>query len=212
VIYLTHARLMAESENSVQMHAAVGEGVEHRVCAQVVADKPRYALWLSRHDRSMTRVASLRERNRQVTDLRAVVVAQIHRTALVRYFREYRITGESREQTLSEYYRAWDPRRAIVAEHKAYLVSASTQYSALDLLDLADDRRGLDMLRRYEVVYGHFFSMFCDQARATDNNKIYLLESLIPEIRQNATRMRQRILAGELLPSRRFAAFERAGS
>lgn len=61
----------------------------------------------------MTRVAGVRNHDRQITSLRAVAVEQIHRTALVRYLREYRIMGERRNQTLCAFYSMRDPRRAV---------------------------------------------------------------------------------------------------
>lgn len=200
---------MAESENSVHLHARLGEGISKSVCSQVVADKPRYSLWISRHDLRMTRVASARQRDRQLVGLRGVGVEQIHRTALVRYLREYQVTGSRRDETLRDFYNAWDPQRAVLAEHKGYIIAASSQFCAFDLLEMAGDTRGLDMLQRYEAVYGHFFSMFCDQARAVRRGKLYLLDGLVPEIRDNANKLRERILSGLLLPSRRYAGIER---
>lgn len=200
---------MTESENSLHLHAELGEGVSKSVCSQVVADESRYSLWISRHDLRMTRVASAYKRDRQLIGLRSVGVEQIHRTALVRYLREYHVKGSRRDETLREFYNACDPQRALLVEHKGYVVAASSQFCAFDLLEMAGDARGLDMLQRYEAVYGHFFSMFCDHARAARRGKLYLLDGLIPEVRDNASKLRARILSGQLLPAQRHAGVER---
>ena len=193
---------MSESENTVQEQAYHGSGAPQRVCQQLVADQPKYSLWFSRHDRRMFTVAVLRQRERQLLTLRRVAVEQIHRTALVRYFREYGITGEARKQTLREFYGVLDPQRSAINEHRSYLIAASSQLCAADLLEMAGDDRGLEMIQRYEVAYGNFFSMFCDRARATANGTPYLLSSLLPEVKITATKLRGRIIAGQLLPAR----------
>jgi hypothetical protein len=191
---------MIESENTVHENAAHGEGANRSVCGQLVSDEPRYSLWVSRHDRRMFTVSVQRDRNRQLLTLRSLAVEQVHRAALVRYLRDYRITGKAREQTLREFYGVLDPTRSALAEHRNYLLSASSQLCALDILDMTADKHGADLVRRYQTTYGHFFSMFCDRARARASNRVFLLACLIPEAKTAADRLRKSILEGQLLP------------
>jgi hypothetical protein len=191
---------MDESENTVHERATHGDEIPKRVCSQLLCDEPRYSLWHARHARRMTAVAELRRRERQILGLRSAALEQIHGTALVRYLREYRVTGARRDQTLEEFYGVADLRCAAIAAHRNYLVVASSQLCTFDLLDLAGDTRGVDLVRSYENTYGQFFSMFCDRARAKRNCTPYLLSALIPEARENAERLRARILSGQLLP------------
>ena len=204
MIYLTHARLMSESEDTVREYANGDRGIPQRICDQLISSEQRYSLWFSRHDRRMGTVADRKQRDRQIITLRAVAVEQIHRTALVRYLRDYQIVGTARDQILREFYGVLDPQRATVAEHRSYLVAASSQLCALELLEMTGDRRGLDMLTRYQSAYDHYFSMFCDRARAVHNGQTYVLEVLIPETKASADALRARIVSGELLPSKRF--------
>jgi hypothetical protein len=205
VIYLTHTRLMTESERTVRQLAANGDDAPRLVCAQLVAEPARYALWHARHDNGMTAVAARKLRDSQLIELRAICLAQVHQAALVRYLREYGVPGNARDALLREFYGIMDPRRAALAEHRQYLVAASTQLCATELLTLADDHRGVDLVRRYEITYGQFFSMFCDRARARQGRKTYVLGALIPEIKEDADRLRARIVGGDLLPSPRIA-------
>jgi hypothetical protein len=193
---------MSESENTVQEQAYHGSGLSQRVCRQLVGDRPKYSLWLSRHDRRMFTVAVLRQRERQLLTLRSVAIEQIHRTALVRYLREFGITGQARTQTLREFYGVLDPQRSAINEHRSYLIAASSQLCANDLLEMAGDNHGREMIQRYEATYGTFFSMFCDRARARENGTPYLLASLLPDVKITATKLRGRILSGQLLPVR----------
>jgi hypothetical protein len=208
LIYLTHARLMTESENTVREYANGDRGISQRVCDQLISSEQRYSLWFARHDRRMGTVADRKQRERQIITLRAVAVEQIHRTALVRYLRDYQITGTARDQTLTEFYGVLDPQRATVAEHKSYLIAASSQLCAFELLEMTGDRRGLVMLDRYQTAYDHYFSMFCDRARAARNGAPYLLDVLIPDTKMGADALRIRIVSGQLLPPKRFGGLQ----
>ncbi len=200
MIYLTQVRLMLESEQTVSNQATNGEEVPRRVCAQLLAEPTRYSVWHSHHENRMVTVAGARRRERQILTLRAFSLEQVHRTALVRYLREYRVVGSAREQTLKEFYGILDPQESAVVEHRNYLLAASSQLCAADLLELVGDQGGLDLMRSYELAYGQFFSMFCEYSRARREGQPYLLTSLIPEVRGTAQRLHRRILAGELLP------------
>jgi len=52
--------------------------------------------------------------------------------------------------------------------------------------------------------------MFCDRARALQNGKPFLLDTLLPEVKDVAKRLRLRILDSRLLPVRPVALTERA--
>jgi hypothetical protein len=200
MIYLTQARLMLESERTVEAYAKSDEEIPHRVCSQLLADAPRYTLWHVRHETTMSHVAQARQRERQILTLRAVAVEQVHRTALVRHLRENRIVGVARDQTLREFYGVVDPRESAIMEHRNYLLAASTQFCAADLLELIGDKHGLDLVRRYELAYSQYFGMFCEQARARQNSKAYFLGALMPEVRDAAERLRLRIMDSRKLP------------
>jgi hypothetical protein len=194
VLYLTQSRLMLESERSVQDRARSDEEIAKRVCSQLLADAPRYSLWHARHEAHMNDVANARRRERQILTLRALSIEQIHRTALVRYLRDHQVKGTARDQTLREFYGVVDPRESAILEHRNYLLAASTQFCTADILELIGDTHGVELVRRYEFAYLQYFGMFCEQARARQNKKTYMLEALLPEARGAAERLRARIM------------------
>jgi hypothetical protein len=200
---------MLESEKTVHERAHSSDEIPRHVCLQLLSSKPRYALWHARHEGTMYTVAEGRRRDLQILRLRAVAVEQVHRTALTRYLRDHSIRGSARDEALREFYGVVDSRRAAITEHRNYLLAASTQLCATDLLELVGDDKGVDLVRMYESTYGQYFGMFCDRARAARRRAPYLLGALIPEARAGANRIRERILSGELLPSQRMS-FARA--
>jgi hypothetical protein len=202
MLYITHSQLMRESEQAVLAHTTGDDDAIRRVCLQLLADNRRYALWHSNHDRQMDGVAAARQRNAQVVKLRSVVLEQVHRTALVHYLRERQVVGPAREALLREFHGVVDSRDATLAEHRSYLIATSTQLCATDILALVGDVQGVDLVRRYELLYGQFFGMFCDKSRATSDGEPYMLDAFLPETRDAAERLRLRILDAKLAPVR----------
>lgn len=198
MIYLTQARLMSESERTVQERARWGEEIQKRLCSQLLADVPRYSLWHSRHAHHMNGVAEARRREKQILSLRAISVEQVHQTALVRYLRDHKVTGAARDQTLREFYGVTDPREAALLEHRRYQLAASTQLCAGEILEIVGDRFGLGLVRRYQAAYDQYFGLFCDRARSRENGRRYLLENLLPEQRAAAEELRLEILDSRL--------------
>lgn len=194
MLYLTHTRLMLESEQAINENAVHGAVVAQRVCTQLLHEPTRYGRWHVRHDRGMTAVAGVRTRPRQVLALRAFALEQIHGSALVRYLRDNRVVGEERDRTLRVFYGVLDSREAAVMAHRDYLLAASSQLCALELLGLASDGDGAELLTQYEQAYSQYFSMFCEAARAKECGEPYILASLLPEVRLVADNLRRRVL------------------
>jgi len=192
---------MDESEKTVHRGAARGEGALQSVCRQLVADEARYRFWLVRHEEPMTQVAAAKHRRDQILSLRKSAVQQVHKSALVRYFADYHITGKERDLTLADFYGVIDPRQATVAAHQTYLHSASTGFCDEELLSMVGDKGGLDLLQKYRERYGQYFSMYCGSARAKRRGNRYVLEALIPELNTTAKRLREKILGGQQMPS-----------
>jgi hypothetical protein len=203
LIYLSHARLMLESEQALTEHANNGPPQSRRACAQVLSEPTRYVRWHVRHEMRMSVVANVQVRQRQILALRAFALEQIHSSALVRHLREHQVVGEARDRTLREFFGPADPRDAALRAHRDYLLAASSQVCATEVLGLADDARGVDLLNEYELAYGQFFSMFCESSRARASGETYLLSNLLPEVRVVATNLRRRILEGDSRRKRR---------
>jgi hypothetical protein len=193
---------MRESEHILLERSTSPEEITRRVCTQLLADGSRYTQWHARHEIQMTDVATARRRERQVLRLRSLAIEQIHRTALVRYFRDQRIVGAARDETLRSFYGINDTRGSALAEHRTYLLAASTELCTRDILELVGDERGLDLVRGYELAYMQYFGMYCDHARAQRGGKSYLLSALLPEVRGAAERLRLKILDSERLSVR----------
>ena len=200
MVYFTHARLMRESEGSIQNHANDAESAATGICTQLLANESRYLGWWSFHEYGMSRVAGGKLRERQLKGLRLAAMEQVHRAALVRHLKNDSIRGEERSLLLREFYGTLDSSCAVIAEHRAYIRAVSSQVCALDILSLCNDRFGIAMLDEYERQFGTYFALHCDRMRAIVDGRPYLLAHLIPEAKAEAASLRHRIASGERLP------------
>jgi hypothetical protein len=200
---------MLESEQAINEHASTGAPVIRRVCSQLLSEPTRYVRWHVRHEHRMEVVADMRRRQRQILALRAFSLEQIHGSALVRYLRDYGVVGAARDRTLQDFFGVADSRDAALRAHRDYLWSASSHVCATELLALANDDRGVELLNDYENASGQFFSMFCEASRAKQDGEQYLLGGLIPEVRVVAANLRSRILEGDSRRTRRPQADRR---
>jgi hypothetical protein len=206
VIYLTHTRLMRESEQTVKETASNARAREQRVCDQLLANDARYSLWHTRHDHRMLPVARLQRREQQLLELRRTSIEQVHGAALVRYLRDFGVTGTDRDATLRLFYGVVDLREAAIHEHRSYLLAASSQLCASKVLALAGDTKGAELVNHYERAYEQYLSLFCHRARARERHERSLLDELLPDVKDVAARLRERIVGGHLLPTRTTVA------
>lgn len=193
---------MRESERIVRETARDAAARERGVCGQLIASEPRYALWHMRHEQRMSPIAKHGRRDSQILELRRAGVEQLHRAALVRYLRDWHVTGAERDQTLRQFYNVVDSREAAILEHRSYIAAASSQLCAAELLSLAGDTHGVKLLQRYERAYGQYFSLFCQRAGAGETQRRFLLGDLVPEVKIVATQLREHIVGGHLMPTR----------
>lgn len=103
---------------------------------------------------------------------------------------------------MQEFYGPLDPECSVITEHRHFILAASSQICASDLLELSGDRYGLDLVDRYQRDYVLYFALYCDRVMVERDGRTYLLEGLIPEIKADAVRIRHRLLTGDRLPAK----------
>ncbi len=188
---------MLESEQAISAYAESGSPAVRRICTQLLCEPTRYGHWHAGYEHRMKTVAAMRRRQRQVLALRALSLGQIHGSALVRHLRDDHVIGSARARTLGLFFGVADERNATLRAHRDYLLSATSQVCTTELLALANDVRGVQLLHDYENVFGQFFGVFCAVTRARQGDKPYLLAGLLPEVRLEAANLRRKILEGD---------------
>ena len=122
-----------------------------------------YELWRYRHERLMRPVAQAEGRFEQPKALRAVGVRLIHRTALVDYLRAEHVTGGARDLLLTRFRNQENPRRALLNEHRDYVLAVSSEACVDWLLGRLADPFGPRLLDEYRTAYGDSFARYCEE-------------------------------------------------
>jgi hypothetical protein len=73
---------------------------------------------------------------------------------------------------------------------------------ASEVLALAGDTKGVQLVDHYERAYEQYLSLFCQRARADERHERSVLDELMPDVKNVATGLRTRIIGGYLLPTR----------
>jgi hypothetical protein len=156
------AALLAESEAALWRVSTESDRRRSQAVAQTTNDQATYALWRRRHERLLLPVANAEGRFAQPAMLRSVGVRLILRTAFVDYVRERKIVGSARDTLARRLRGTNNPRRALLDEHRDYILAVTSEVSVDHLLEHLADPLGPRLLREYRALYTDCFASFCE--------------------------------------------------
>lgn len=155
--------LLEESEKTLWEAPTGADRRRARAAAKVTSNFDIMEQWRIRHEHLLRPVASEAARFGQAARLRAVGVLLIERCAPVDYIRERQLTGSVRDAIIARLRATDNACRAVLDEHRDYVLAVSSELCVDHLLNCVADPLGPRLLRRYEALYVEEFSSFCDQ-------------------------------------------------
>lgn len=157
--------LLEESKHSL-WHIVAGENKRFaHAAARITNDFNIYDLWCHRHERLMGPVAEAEGRFGQPKALRAIGARLVQRTALVDYLRYNQVAPATRDRLLSRFRRHGSPHRALLDEHRDYLLCVTSEACVDHLLRHLGDPLGARLLEEYRHFYGESFARFSSTVR-----------------------------------------------
>jgi hypothetical protein len=210
---VSHGVLMDESWSHVGEVAESGHPHQQQIASRVLDDTSRWRVWEAEHGGFMQRISSQSVVDDQITALRRVSFAMIHRKALFEYLRANAGAGNgagrspgdgagsnrarSHRLVLALFYDRRDPANALLSEHNAYLRSSCSHWCATHLgAQLMSDGIFLHPLEEYEELYSEYFHSFIRCALCRTPHPVIDEERLmLPHLKYRVDQLRRSILA-----------------
>lgn len=203
---ISHARLMRESTDRVEI-ALRGEHLyEQRLASRILDNPDAWLRWEGEHSGLMRQVAEHGRLRKQLGVLKQTAFRLIHRKALFEYLRDQEVRGATRVRVLTHFHPARSYTTAVIAEHGVYLRSACSYLCSSHIGgDVVQDSEFLDPMQRYEELYAVYFDIYCSTHFAAEADESVSEAALLPLLKQELDECRRAILD----PPRELPRFNR---
>jgi hypothetical protein len=192
---ISHAQLMRESTDRVEIALHGDEPYEQRVASRILDDVGSWQRWEGEHSGLMRRVADSGRLRDQLAALKQTAFQLIHRKALFEYLRDKAVRGTTRMRVLTHFHPARGYSHAVVAEHGVYLRSCCSHFCASYIGgDVAQDLEFLEPMRRYEELYAEYFAAYCSAHFPTEGVDREAQAALLPLLKQQLDETRRAFL------------------
>lgn len=188
------AALLEESETALWQASATQDSRRAHAVARTTNDYDTYKLWRVRHERLIRPVATAEGRFGQPAALRSVGVRLIQRAALVDYLRDHHVVGSRRDALLKGLRGTDDSHRALLDEHRDYVIAVTSETCVDHLLRCVADPFGPRLLNEYRGLYAECFAAFCERV-AADHLHAGILLDTVP-LKSETLRLRDILMRG----------------
>ena len=192
---ISHARLMRESTDRVEIALRGEDDKEHLVAHRISESSRAWQLWESEHSGLMRQVADYGVLRTQAAALRHTALRLIHGKALFEYLRQNEVRGTERARILHYFYPTRGYQYAVVAEHGGYLRKACSYFCASHVgSGVVPDPSFLDPMQHYENLYAEYFDLYCSTLFPKDGLESASERSLLPLLKHQLNEWRWVIL------------------
>ena len=192
---ISHARLMRESTDRVEIALRGDDDKEHLVAHRILENPRSWQLWESEHSSLMRQVADYSALRTQAAALRHTALRLIEGKALFEYLRKNVVRGTERSQILQHFYPTRGYHYAVIAEHGNYLRKACSLICASHVgTGVVEDPAFLDPMEHYEELYGEYFDLYCSTLFPRGEIDSASERSLLPLLKHQLNEWRWMIL------------------
>lgn len=192
---ISHARLMRESTDRVEIALCSEDRNEHLVAHRILESSSAFQLWENEHSGLMRQVADFGILRTQAVALRHTALRLIHGKALFEYLRRNEVRGTQRAQILKYFYPTRGYQYAVIAEHGGYVRKACSFLCANHVgTGLVQDCAFLDPIQHYENLYAEYFDLYCRTLFQGDGIESASERSLLPLLKHQLNEWRWVVL------------------
>jgi hypothetical protein len=192
---ISHARLMRESTDRVQIALQSPDANEQLVARRILENPAIWSAWESDHSLLMRQLANCGVRRAQVAALKHATFRLLHGKALFHYLRRSEVRGLGRAQVMAHFRPGRNYEDAVVAEHNLYLRRACSYFCVNHVgADVIEDPDFLDPIPQYEQLYTEYFNVYCSSLVATPDADALSQQALLPLLKKQLNEYRWAIL------------------
>jgi hypothetical protein len=192
---ISHARLMRESTDRVQVALHSTDFHEQLVARRILESPAVWSQWEGEHSALMRQLANCGVRHAQVAALKETTFRLLHGKALFQYLRRSEVRGIDRAQVMAHFRPGREYEAAVVAEHNLYLRKACSFLCANHVgSDVVEDPAFLDPMQRYEELYTEYFNGYCHSLLQSSDATAIAQHALLPLLKKQLNEYRLAIL------------------
>ena len=192
---ISHARLMRESTDRVEVALHSDDDREHLVAQRIFENPKTWELWECEHSSLMRQVADYSVLRSQAAALRHTALRLIHGKALFEYLRRNAVRGEERAMIVQHFYPTRGYQSAVIAEHSGYLRKQCSYFCASHVgTGVVQDPAFLDPMQEYEELYREYFRLYCATLFPKNGVESASELALLPLLKHQLTEWRWLIL------------------
>jgi hypothetical protein len=192
---ISHARLMRESTDRVQVALHSTDLTEQLVARRILESPVVWSQWEGEHSMLMRQLANCGVRHVQVAALKQTTFRLLHGKALFQYLRRSEVRGGERAQVMAHFRPGRSYEAAVVAEHNVYLRKACSFLCANHVgSDVIEDPAFLDPMQRYEQLYTEYFEVYCSSLLESPDENAHAQLALLPLLKKQLNEYRWAIL------------------
>lgn len=191
----SHARLMRESLDRVDVALRSDDKAESSIACRILESTQTWQSWESEHSRLMRVVADNGVLRSQAAALRQTTLRLIEGKALFEFLKKNSVRGAERAQTLQHFYPRRTYQHAVIAEHGRYLSKACSFICANHVgTDVVLDPAFLDPMQRYQELYTEYFDLYCKTLSERGKADADSERALLPLLKHQLGEWREMIL------------------
>lgn len=192
---VSHARLMRESADRVQVAAKSANGHEQMIASRILESPATWEGWEREHAVLMRGVANCGDKKSQCIALKEAAFALIHRKALFEFLRDQGVRGWIRARVVAHFRTGQFYHDAIIAEHRVYLRRACSYLCTEHLgLQVLHDLGFIDPFKHYERLFAEYFDLYCRAVCGADGVDSTARMELLPLLKYELKEWRDAIL------------------
>lgn len=192
---ISHARLMRESTDRIEVALRADDAKEHLVARRILESTRNFHSWELEHSGLMRQVADAGAIKSQAVTLRQTALRLIHGKALFEFLKRRDVSAELRAKVLAHFHPTKLFSYALLQEHGTYLRKSGSLMCTYHLgTDVVQYANHFDPVQHYETLYAEYFNLYCNSLFPKDGLESASEKSLLPLLKHQLNEWRWIVL------------------